>query len=632
MSALAGMLYKDPHHPVEKNLLRTLENALSHLGPDNSTVLVKGRVGFVYRAFHSTEESHRETQPYYHSGIVATFDGRIDNRDDLISSLNCDANVTDAELLVKAYQTWKQGAFTKLLGDFAAVVWDQERQRLLLARDPFGIRKLFYVSDNSRLLWSSDIGSLLRLPRVSSEIDESFIGISLTLLPDGSSTGFKDVQPVKAGHVMIFDESGLRSSAFWGIENCLAYKSPTSQPEIQNEFLHLLKKAVGAVCRTDRPVTAELSGGLDSSTIVCLAHELFSGADHPTIDTLSFVYNNAYNADERKYISIVEEHIGRVGSHLLEDDDPILSRWPDPEFVSYPNRLHCFGGAVDAVLRDMQARNSRVLLSGEFGDQLFISSHLLPYSATDLIRQGRILGAIRTCHAWSLSKRQPFFPILWHAAIRPHLPMSLRRSQQYAGQGPRLSPAHFKMPSWIGQEFATRTKLRQKVASLLNEDALYRAGSSGIRFANMRQCVGWFTSGYAANVTSQASIEMRYPYSYRPLVEFLISLPYAQLSSDVSARHLQRRSLKGILPEAIRLRTDKRGPHQAIMLAVKRQWPQILEMIDTSIACSRGYVSKPALKAEAHGWFSGQSISDFLKFVAVERWLQALQNANLLRP
>lgn len=624
MSAFAGVLLSDKENVVDPSLMKIMESSLANTGRDGSFIRLLNSTGVVFRPFHTTIESHREQQPIVDQNFVFMFDGRIDNRGDLTHLFDL-ANPTDAELFVSTYKRYGNACFAKIIGEFAAAIVNIDSRELTLARDPFALRKLFYVRNEERIIWSTEIATLLNCPGVRDTVDEGFVAMSLAFLPEHNHTAFVDIKPVLPSHYMVFRGRRISSVHYWTISDCIR-SVPKSQAVLCEELKHLLGRSLKANLRSDRTVTAELSGGLDSSTIVCLA-DYFSQFDStlPQLKTLSVVYDKAQQSDERRFISAVEEYRGVSGFHIKEDDDPILSRWVDPYFISYPNRVLCFGGAVENVHKVMESLNSRVLLSGFFGDQLFISSYLQPYAAVDDLRGGRYLDAWTACRNWSLQNRQPLLQTIWHAAIRPTLPFRMRRIQTHSTYGPTISAASFRIPSWLDEQFVRRTGLRDRIHRVIEQDAELKAGSMGIRFANLMQAVGWFSSGYSQNRTTSKCIEMRYPYLYRPLVDFLISVPYNEHCSHYSARALHRATIEGFVPESVRTRTDKAGPEQALLLAASREKRTLCALVEQSRACARGFVNKTELMKEIQRWTMGQRPADMPKFIAVEMWLRALE-------
>src|SRR5713226_9680846 len=133
--------------PIDRDYLERVNRLIAPYGPDDGGHYAKQNVSFLYRAFHTTKESRRETQPHItQAGAVITWDGRLDNRDELIRSL-CDVltvSSTDISIVAAAYEQWGTECFAKLVGDWALSIWDATAHSLILAKDPTGTRHLYY--------------------------------------------------------------------------------------------------------------------------------------------------------------------------------------------------------------------------------------------------------------------------------------------------------------------------------------------------------------------------------------------------------------------------------------------------------------------------------------------------------
>ena len=178
---------------------------------------MRGSIGFVHRAFHTTPEARFEHQPYeIDGGLTVCFDGRIDNRSDLAAALRvAERGTPDVALIAVAYQRWGRECFQRLHGDFAIAVWDARERTLLLARDGFGIRPLDHHIDRHRIVWASAPEAILDLPGVSDDIDETYIGDYFTLVPVVGHSAFKWIKPVLPGRVMIVRNNSITTQTHW---------------------------------------------------------------------------------------------------------------------------------------------------------------------------------------------------------------------------------------------------------------------------------------------------------------------------------------------------------------------------------------------------------------------------------
>jgi len=610
MSAMGGAYFFN-EAPVDVDLAPVLETQLTRLGPDGVAHITEQSIVMIYRAFHTTPESHWEHQPAQTPRFWLTFDGRLDNREELSEALgHTTGTETDAGLAKASFETWGLDCFSRWIGDFAAVIWDRVARELIMIRDPFGVRALYFHHNSRRLIWSSSIEALLHCRDVGREFDDLYIFSYLIADVESSHTPFREIAPVLPGQIVRVRNGLIQTDSFWRLK-LSQYESPhKTDLEYENTFNQLLFEAVKSRLRADRPVVAQLSGGLDSSSIACLANEVVRNKKcEGDLFTLSFVFGQAVTADERRYIQIVEEKLGRPGFHLLEDEDPILGRWPDHDFIAFPSPIFCFGGRIEQIIGAIQEANARVLLSGWGGDQLLLAEGEL-LGLADLLRAGRFLSLAREMARWAKVEKRGALELLWNASIKPNI------SSPYDEFTP--------LPHWINVSELQRRDIAPRMVPLYMKNELCRLPSKRRQYCSLTLTVDHTASGYGAYPSSKRFIEMRYPFLHRPLVEFLFSTPTHQLLRPGERRSLQRRALRGILPEEIRIRRSKSGPDQAIGLAINRAWKVINNLVSTSRSAALGFVDPKALLAEfqrsRHG--VGRNLQQILRFISLEMWFR----------
>src|SRR5204862_4159697 len=144
--------------PVDRDYLEKAGTSIAPYGPDDAGSYSKNNVSILYHAFHTTKESRRETQPHVtSSGAILTWDGRLDNRTDLIRQLHDFVTIgsNDVEIVAAAYERWWSDCFAMLIGDWALSIWEPHTSSLVLAKDPLGTRHLYYSFDSSQVTWST---------------------------------------------------------------------------------------------------------------------------------------------------------------------------------------------------------------------------------------------------------------------------------------------------------------------------------------------------------------------------------------------------------------------------------------------------------------------------------------------
>jgi asparagine synthase (glutamine-hydrolysing) len=625
MSALAGILnFGSGAAPVNEHDLAKLGATLDSRGPDGGFDTVSGNIGMSYRAYHTSRESRLEVQPLVsREGHMLTWNGRLDNRDDLIGKLNLPhANtVPDLTIVMAAYVEWEKDCFTRLVGDFCLALWDSRRRVLYLVRDIAGTRALKYHLDRDRIVWSTETGALLALQDRAWEIDEEYIAGAMSLAPIPGRTPYKNILSVKPAHVLTVKATGeVRSERYWRLDPSKVIRYSTDE-QYQEHALEQFNDAIRCRLRSDRPVFAELSGGLDSSAIVCLADRLIEKREvqAPRLETVSHVFDECPTSDERRYIQLVEAQRQIAGNHIKDEDFRLLAPLPDDVAIVTPNPVVLSFGLHSGIRKAMDHAGSRVLLSGLGGDQMFGGVYGAYPEVADLFAAGRFLTLNQRLRAWSKTGKRSYVSLLWKDAIVRQFPQ--RWQAITTGRAAQL-------PRWYNQDFSRRMKLQER---MLAKDPLrsFPTHSSRDQARGFLSAVKSISSCWR---TEQFGIDVTYPFAHRPLVEFLQAIPLDQLMRPGENRVVMRCMLAGILPDEIASRRTKGNPREAVFRAIARESGRLRSVFDNSRLCARGYIDKEpllaALDRARHGY---ETHSAFLvQTLSLEFWLRDLETRDSL--
>lgn len=626
MSAMAGY-HCYAGRQSEPSTLSTLGNLLGYFGPDGCSSVQTDDFGMLHRPHHTSERDRRFTQPAtIGNGSFLTWDGRLDNADTLARALGISASVSgDAELVLHAYDRWGADFISRIVGDFALAIWDPHHARVLFARDPFGIKRLYYVLSLDRLVWASSVSALLPFLEKTWAIDDEFIAGYLTTGPGIDRTAFTGIDTALPGHLTVVSRGTVSKRSFWQATPGKEIRYSTDG-QYEEHFRSLFRESVRYRLNSDVPVCSELSGGLDSSAMVGMADEIIAAQEcpAPSLTTVSYVFDTSPCSDERHFIQTVEQRRGRRGWHLREEDGPILSLNPYENFLDCPSPMSCFGGRCLQVADAMKAEGARVLLRGEGGDQVLWGEVKDPFELADLLQQFRIPALLRCAKAWGRAQRRSVPELLWKAALIPCLPSRLRALSVPNRQAQLLN--------WVMPEFAARTSFRDKLLGLSSRDERpFSSPSNREENKLIQELIAVIASGCAGYYPPQFPIECRFPYLHIPLVEFLLAIPIDQKLRPGVTRSLMRRSLKGVLPPAVATRTDKRGPDEAFYRAVRREWPNLAQLFSGDArVCRYGYVTRnalvQALRSARHGLASHGPF--LLRVISLELWLRSVDKAS----
>lgn len=617
MSALAGILNVDGA-PVDPTVLDGLARSLAHHGPDGGGHKRTENLGMVFRALHTDRESRREIQPFITArGHILAWDGRLDNRAELISQLRdyVDQSSTDVEIVMASRLRWGTELLTHLIGDFALVLWEPDSRTLLLARDAFGTRPLYYHASSHRIVWSSDLASLLDLVPLPPEVNREYVAGYLSGAPDLEETAYKNVHCVPPGYALIVRDDRVEKRDFWrpDVNREIRYSSDS---EYEEHFVDLFRESVRCRLRADGPVWAELSGGLDSSSVVCMADQIIQSGEAETsqVETVSYVYDYAPASDERRFIREVEAQRGQAGHHFHEDES--VGRFLDLNFATIvrPNPIYRFTARHDWVRTQMQQTGSRVLLSGVAGDNLLWSGSEVSPELADLLVQLKLASLRRQVILWSRSTRDSYAATVWRGAVLPMLPQTLQtRLTSQSGASPLIDRSFAKQMGMLEGRSDAPDPWRFKLPSA-------RAQSSMLAAA-IRAVAGCY---YRDRVPT----EYRFPFLHRPLIDFILAIPIDQKLRPGENRSLQRRALKHVLPPAILKRQGKRWATEALCRTLANNWHEVEWLFKKPRVCEHGFVDARAFAEAArlirHG---AQNLSGELWLIlSIELWLRALES------
>lgn len=284
MSGIVALLHRD-RQPIQDAAVWDMLSAAAHRGLDGFSVRVFDAVAFGHAKMAMTPEDEAEQQPLVspRTGCVITADARLDNRAEVLAYVAepSTTELSDAELILRAYERWGIDAPQYLLGNFAFFIWDPQCRQLFGARDTSGQRSLYYRVDSRSFAAASEIQQLFQDPTVA--IEPNIEHIQKFLVPhyvfrneqDQATTFYQGILAIPAGHSLTINDSTINVRPYWTFTAPKEVRYRT-EAEYVEHFRDLFFGVVRDHVRTSYPTGAMLSGGLDSSTVVCTAQELFS--------------------------------------------------------------------------------------------------------------------------------------------------------------------------------------------------------------------------------------------------------------------------------------------------------------------------------------------------------------------
>ena len=245
MSVQAGIWNFDGK-PVDRNLIADLHASLKKQGPDGESHWVDGSIALLYRPFHTTKESRRETQPYIsRRGFILTWDGRLDNRDELALEFRSyvESDPTDVALIAAAFDHWDIHCFSRITGDWAVSVWKPQQRELLFGVDYMAIRHIFYYLKNKSIWWSSDLSPLVLLSGDTFDIDDDYIAGYFANDPESHLTPYRGIREVPSGHFACVRDSNVSVERYWTFSPASRIRYKTDS-QYEETFRHLFQQSV----------------------------------------------------------------------------------------------------------------------------------------------------------------------------------------------------------------------------------------------------------------------------------------------------------------------------------------------------------------------------------------------------
>jgi asparagine synthase (glutamine-hydrolysing) len=620
--SVQGGIWNFNGEPVDRKLLAEFVQSLTSHGPDGEFCYLDGSTAMLYRPFHTTAESRREVQPHRSErGFLITWDGRLDNRDDLIAELDYQLapSASDVAIVAAAFDRWETDCFCRFIGDWAISVWRPCQAELLFAVDYMSIRHIFYYLTANRIWWSTSLPTLILLSDRKLHVDEEYIAGYLASDPEACRTPYCEIRQTPPGHFVRVRDGRASTQRYWRFQpkSCVHYKTDR---EYEEHFNHVFRQSVRRRLRSDSPILAELSGGLDSSSIVCMADDILKSEEPGQtnrLDTISFYDKTEPRGDDWIYFKKIEQKRQRVGKHIDASNLDTSGSLKHPEFTGMPGALGV-GGRIEAERAAVvRTGGYRVVLSGFGGDEFTGAIPDPRAHLADLILQFKFFPLTKQLIAWSLAKRQPWLHVLCRS-LGVLFPPSVG---QYFLQNARLEP-------WIKRGFAKRTGIALRQLEVRKGLGL-RLPS---RAAHTRSMV-CMASKMSKRVSPHLALEeARYPYLDQDFVEFTCSIPSDQLLRPGERRSLMRRSLLGVVPEEILSRRTKQYAARTEIKMLEKNWETLQRLFESPLSSTLGFIDPLSFVGTLADAVHGKRVPmlRLIKVISLELWLKDLHSRGLL--
>jgi asparagine synthase (glutamine-hydrolysing) len=555
MSILFGVQSFNAPSMDERSLL-SLAQATDRFAMDGTFAAIVGNVAMGVQPYHTHERSKLENQPRIgQRGSVLCFDGRLDNHQGLCERLDLPGGaVADSSIVLAAFERWGETCFRYFVGDWALALWFADRGALYLARDHAGTRTLYYEIREGRVYWATYLETFFAY-KFHRAIDQAYVARYLACLPAGELTPYEGVRAVPAAHSLRIEGDRVTPLAHWNwlAQGEIRYPKDSDYEE---NFFALFEQAVERRTGPGAPILAQLSGGIDSSSIICMS-DYIRGQDGAEgdglLDTVSYYDDSEPNWDERPYFEAVEKQRGKRGIHL--QPSPALYSLPGGDRSMYENDLR--------LAKLTREAGYRVILSGIGGDELLGGAPLPLPELADLIAGADLAKFCRRAFAWCLVDRTPFFQMTWNT-------LGFLVEQSLAQRSVPRS-----LPRWATENLKWSLH-RNAGGQTCGFNWWFRPS----RIANARMREALFDTMPHRRPSPFVRLEWRYPYLDRDLDDFLLRVPREQLVRPGRRRAMMRSALRRILPASIVERRRKAARSRSVLSTLRSRERKLESLFD----------------------------------------------------
>lgn len=566
MCGFAGILNQRDKHTnrINHSTLQSMARVIEHRGPDEEGIYIKDNIGLAHRRLSIIDLSTGQ-QPMLSAdkSIALVFNGEIFNfielREELVKQGHQFVTHSDTEVIIHLYQRHGEGFVQHLNGQFSIGLWDSAKQKLLLIRDRTGICPLFYSFDNGCLLFASEIKALRPallngLSMSASSLDQVFTFWA----PVSPNTIFENIFEISPGHMMITEPSGSRHVQYWDWSYD-AELSTRSETQLTEELTELLIDATRIRLRSDVPVAAYLSGGLDSSTIVALIHK------HGGIPLRTFSLNfKDKNLDEREFQDLLIKRFDTAHTRLVVKPEDIsdalvdtINHTESPILRSAPIPMGLLSGQV-------RSEGYKVVLTGEGADEVL--------GGYDIFKEAKVR------QFWAKNVNSAWRPLLLNR-LYPYLNLPAGGESAYLkrffGQALEQPDSLFfsHIPRWTTtakaklffsdeMNAALTAKATDTLAEMLpSKVSNYHPFNRSQYIESKTLMSGYLLSSQGDRMLTKNSIEGRFPFLDHRLIEFANKVPPKYKMRAMNEKYLLKKAMQNHLPDQITLRSKQ--PYRA---------------------------------------------------------------------
>ena len=629
MCGIAGLYHFDSAATVDAMLLRRMCDAMIHRGPDGSGQRESGNAGIGMRRLSIIDrESGQQPIPNEDRSIWVVLNGEIYNHQELRRELEQKGHVfrttSDTEPIVHLYEEFGESCVQYLRGMFAFAIWDERRRELMIARDRLGIKPLYFADTGKKLVFGSEIKSILQDTTISRAMDlgalDAYLAYSYIPAP---LTIFKSIRKLEPGHILSCSSQGVKIKKYWDLSFEPDYSK--NETQLSEEFLALFDNAVSSHLISEVPLGAFLSGGIDSGLLVARMAQ-YTNEPVKTF-TIGFASQSGIHLYERPYARMIGARYGvdhtefEVAPNVTEVLDKIVQAFDEPfaDDSVVPSFYIC----------QLAKRAVTVALTGAGGDELFAGyDRYLGLSLSQVY--SRMPGFLRNRVFSGLSQMIPSTSnthyMLGH--IKRFIRMSggdeAARYRQYTLSLPDHVRAQLYAPEILGgiqmaetEELGIRHFKSLKDASIVDR-ALYQ---------DLKSYLPEDVLTLSDRLSMHHSLELRVPFLDHKLVEFCCRIPAALKLRGFTKKYLLRKIVASYLPPEV-INHRKQGFSSPMASWLRHELKELMcDVLSEDVLKKQGYFSPTSVRQLTEAHLSGRESHEKVLFglIMFQTWHRLYQ-------
>ena len=556
MCGIAGIFHPSANYQTDQTLLSSMISRINHRGPDGYGYYSDENIGLAHARL-SIIDIAGGTQPIHNENktVWVIFNGEIFNYIELRDELQCKGHQfytkTDTEVIVHLYEEYGEGFVSHLNGQFAIALWDKSAKKLMLTRDRTGITPLFFTKENEKLIFASEVKAILPVlassPSLNLQALDQLFTFWAPVSPHSVFTGIDEVSP---GEMIVFNGDKMSRSKYWDWLYPIDGNYRTESEEVLAEELkELLIDATKIRLRSDVPVAAYLSGGLDSSVLV----SIIKNFTDTSLRTFSIGFDEA-EMDESSFQKELIQHLNAEHSKIQCTNSDIAENFEQTIWHTEAPILRTAPVPMGMLSSLVHQSKYKVVLTGEGSDEVL--------GGYDIFKEAKIR------QFWAKNTDSSFRPLLLKR-LYPYLDISPGKSQVYLqnffGAGleqPELS--YFShIPRWVTTA-KTKDFYSSSLKATLNDTAIdeiqrtFPQNLSQWHSFNKSQYIeakslmaGYLLCSQGDRMLMKNSVEGRFPFLDHRVIEFAQKLHPKVKMKALNEKYLLKKAMGQYIPNSI---------------------------------------------------------------------------------